>query len=133
MAGASCECRRVSDPVQSPVTARTRRGRKRKLGRIGRFLRFPWSLVLLIVAIAAFLVFVPVSTFGALADAGGDWNAPGSSGRYWTYATISQQALVGITFSLILVVCEVGLIRMLPAQVRLWRARLNARGQDAIE
>ncbi|KSU51594.1 hypothetical protein AS029_16255 [Microbacterium enclense] len=114
------------------MTARTRRGRKRKLGRIGRFLRFPWSLVLLIVAIAAFLVFMPVSIFGALAAAGGDWNTPGASGRFWTYATISQQALVGFTHSLILIVCEVGLIRMLPAQVRLWRARMSARGQDIV-
>lgn len=47
-----------------------------------------------------------------------------------TNATISQMAFAGIPLSLLLIVAEIGLIRMLPAEVRLWQSRMRARGQS---
>lgn len=121
----------MTDSVPPATRSATRQSRRRPLGRIGRLLRFPWSLLFLIAFIAALLVLLPVTTLSALADADGDWQARLPGGRFWTHATISQVAFAGIPFMGLLALAEVGLIKMLPGEVRLWRSRMAARGPHA--
>lgn len=90
---------------------------------------FPWSLVFLIAFIAALLVLFPVTTLGALVDAGGNWQAQMIAGRYLWRGTISQIAVAQLPFLGLLAITEVGLIRMLPAEIRKWRSRRAARGR----
>ena len=123
----------MADPGQRAGVASTRQSRKPPLGRFGRLLRFPWGLLFLIVFIAALLVLIPATTFGALAAAGGDWEAPWHGARFWTHATISQVAFAGVPFCLLLIAAGMGALRMLPGEVRLWRSRMSERGRHVTD